>query len=54
MLSEEMFKDWKDYAVRNEYGEIIGISKDAPESARKAYKRYAEYMKMAEAKGIIL
>jgi len=52
MLTEDLFYEWEDYAVRNKREEIIGIQKDAPEKAKVAYQKYKKFMDDMEKKGI--
>lgn len=44
--------DWEQWAEYNEEGFLSGISKDAPDEAKKAYSDYLKEMEEAKKRGI--
>lgn len=54
MIEPGEMDDFIDYVICNNYGDIIGIKKNAPISAKEAYRKFIAKQEKAKKRGVII
>lgn len=52
MIDRRVIDRFIKYALFDEFGDVSGIKKDAPESAKQAYKRFVMEIERARKNGV--